>query len=530
MSRPAPVRRNGVDLIQSNQKGVLCPLGSHALSRPVNTGRRPSPDLSLLCRRSAPYPGLGPPRPSGGHRRTTTCRPAARRRGLNAQPPSFSGSELPLPPRHPFSSHRRPTHGGAAFFVFSLDVGGPPAGGEASSYMHRAGPRPRGSRSRAGGSRGLLLAGPARCAIHSSSVNEWRVRSSQGPRQALAGSSHTVPSRHGPVPSPTTAAPQAVPLLFGFSLESALDVEPAGGFPDMHCAGSSPHAVLHHSPRGRLQALPARCVLREALDRAVGASFSPPWLGTVHTGGGGAALFGISLEAELDVEPAEASQICTAPGAPSGSQAALDPRARPRHPLPARCVLREAINGLDSPGASIRVGSSCLGWIPDRIGDSRSHRGGPSGHGAFFSTPAAQAIGIGTARRLLLRPVGRPRWRPLFPHMPPASHLGRGEAFDRYQKAPRRATRSNAIPPSLSHSGKALPFRHAWRGAPFRLCLPPAYRRWRGVRQLPDTRMAPRQAPAYSTGHDPTSITQPGAAPFLLVSAPAAKVRRGTSR
>ncbi|HEX9736470.1 MAG TPA: hypothetical protein VGG06_31280, partial [Thermoanaerobaculia bacterium] len=68
--------------------------------------------------------------------------------------------------------------------------------------------------------------------------------------------------------------------------------------------------------------------MREAVDPAVGASFSPPWLGTVHTGGGGAALFGISLEAELDVEPAEASQICTAPGAPSGSQAALDPRAR----------------------------------------------------------------------------------------------------------------------------------------------------------------------------------------------------------
>ena len=301
---------------------------------------------------------------------------------------------------------------------------------------------------------------------------EWRVRSGQGPGNTLATSSRTVPSRHGSVPfSSYDSGTQCRPFSDSASGRSTSSRPEASQI--CTAPGAAPHAVLHHSPRGRLQALPARCVLREALDRAVGASFSPPWLGTVHTGGGGAALFGISLEAELDVEPAEASQICTAPGAPSGSQAALDPRARPRHPLPARCVLREAINGLDSPGASIRVGSSCLGWIPDRIGDSRSHRGGPSGHGAFFSTPAAQAIGIGTARRLLLRPVGRPRWRPLFPHMPPASHLGRGEAFDRYQKAPRRATRSNAIPPYLSHSGKALPFPPRLARRPFPT-LPPA--------------------------------------------------------
>ena len=183
-----------------------------------------------------------------------------------------------------------------------------------------------------------------------------------------------------------------------------------------------------------------------------------------------------------------------------------------------------------------RVGSSGLGWIPDGIGFTRSHQGGPSGHGAFFSMQAARS-GIGTARRLLLRPVGRPRWRP--PLSECASRDPRGEAFDGYQESAAPGDLCLDTAPQSTGEGRASP-RSAWRGAPF-----PRGHSWRRLRpartfsddrpgwwarpgaappssdsasrqptgrgeafdRYRDPRMAPRQAPAHSTGHDPTSLS-----------------------
>jgi len=95
-------------------------------------------------------------------------------------------------------------------------------------------------------------------------------RGRSGTSNTLAKSSRTVPSRHGPVPSPTTAAPRRCrPFSDSASRPSSTSSRPEAS---QICTapGAAPHAVFNHSPRGRLQALPARCVLREArLSRGV---------------------------------------------------------------------------------------------------------------------------------------------------------------------------------------------------------------------------------------------------------------------
>jgi hypothetical protein len=195
-------------------------------------------------------------------------------------------------------------------------------------------------------------------------------------------------------------------------------------------------------------------------------------------------------------------------------------------------------------GALFPIQASCRVLRP-RL-DTRWHRGGDTrpdrikealpGTAPFFSMQAARS-GIGTARRLLLRPVGRPRWRPPLSECALPRPSWRGV---RRIPRKRRARRPLSRHCSSKHRRRSGFPRSAWRGAPF-----PRGHSWRRLRpartfsddrpgwwarpgaappssdsasrqptgrgeafdRYRDPRMAPRQAPAHSTGHDPTSLS-----------------------
>ena len=188
-------------------------------------------------------------------------------------------------------------------------------------------------------------------------------------------------------------------------------------------------------------------------------------------------------------------------------------------------------------GALFPIQASCRVLRP-RL-DTRWHRGGDTrpdrikealpGTAPFFSMQAARS-GIGTARRLLLRPVGRPRWRPPLSECALPRPSWRG-VRPRYQKAPRQATFVSTV--LLKHGRRPGCCSHAWRGAlrldqwPKRRARRPGTEQSRlnvkllrgvsgpgAVPLLPDPRMAPRQAPLLLTRPDtiPPSYP-PGAAP-----------------
>jgi len=247
----------------------------------------------------------------------------------------------------------------------------------------------------------------------------------------------------------------AVPPLFGLSFRT-LDVEPAGGFPDMHCAGSSPSCCAQPLPswppasspgavrlarsarlggrrlllplgpyRHRSPSTPSAAVppFSDSASRPSSTSSRPrlpryaPRREHLHARRrpsipelvrGTHSRRGASCErrsTDFGAHPRNRGQCCTPPNAPLALGAVPFFRVRRR------------------------VGSSGLGWIPDGIGDTRSHQGGPSGHGAFFQH-ASRAIGHRDGAASSSASSWAPSVAPaLFPNVPPAS-VGRGEAFD----------------------------------------------------------------------------------------------------
>jgi len=294
---------------------------------------------------------------------------------------------------------------------------------------------------------------------------------------------------------------------------------------------------------------------------------SPSWLGTAPWRC--RPFFGFSLEAALDVEPAAASQICTAPGAPSCSQTALDSRARLRHPLPGAVRLArgdQRTSGLipgtgdkccTPPNAPLalgavpffrfrrRVGSSGLGWIPDGIGAGipdpiASRRPFRARRLSSACKPRDRASG----RRgvFFCVQLGALGGAPLFPNVPPANPVAR-RSTDTKRRARRPLSRhcssnyrrrSGLRPLSLARRPSARPMESAAPGDPVpnnpastssccgehqALARCPFYRihEWRRARH-----------PAYSTGHDPPSTRLARRLPLVLSAR--GEGRRGTSR
>ena len=171
-----------------------------------------------------------------------------------------------------------------------------------------------------------------------------------------------------------------------------------------------------------------------------------------------------------------------------GRKLAPLPTHRSQHVSRGRCPFSDS-GVVSGPQAS--AGYPIASGIPDRIKEALP------GTAPFFSMQAARS-GIGTARRLLPRPVGRPRWRPpsfriCLPRTPwrgvrqiPSAApgdlcldtapqtTGEGRACARSAwrgalrldqwKAPRQATRYRTIPPQRQAAAGSI---RPWRGAPF---------------------------------------------------------------
>ena len=334
----------------------------------------------------------------------------------------------------------------------------------------------------------------------------------------------------------------------------------------MHCAGSSPHAVLNHSPRGRLQALPARCVLCEALDPAVGASLpllvghrpvAVPPLFRIQPRGRARRRAGRGLP---DMHRAGSTfMLADGPRFPSSSTAPTPGavrlarsstlrghrsrnRAESSHPSQ-----RTARNTCPAGGALFPNQASCRVLRP-RL-DTRSHRGIPDRIGealpgtAPFLQHASRAIGHRDGAASSSASSWAPSVAPaLFPNMPPANPVAR-RSTDTKRRARRPLSRhcssnyrrrSGLRPLSLARRPSARPMESAAPGDPVpnnpastssccgehqALARCPFYRihEWRRARH-----------PAYSTGHDPPSTRL--ARRLSLVLSARGEGRRGTSR